>query len=289
LDFIEDMLKKPSIFLDESKLDINFVPETLIGRDKELSLLSQMFLSLITNPNSISKNVLITGKMGVGKTVTAKVFGRILVNTAKKRNINIQYIHINCRIDNSSYKVLIQAIRLLNKNFPRRGYSTRDLLEILSDLLDRQNIHLLIVLDELNYLINKGEDIIYSLTRINDAALNKPQRISIIGIVRDLSCLSNLDKATSSTLQRNIILFKPYSKEQTFNILKNRAEISIIKQGFTDEIIEMISNHVLQNGDIRDGLNILWKAGKLAESNSLKSITPECVLRVIKEKDGNNM
>ena len=289
MDFIEDMLKKPSIFLDESKLDINFVPETLIGRDKELSLLSQMFLSLITNPNSISKNVLITGKMGVGKTVTAKVFGRILVNTAKKRNINIQYIHINCRIDNSSYKVLIQAIRLLNKNFPRRGYSTRDLLEILSDLLDRQNIHLLIVLDELNYLINKGEDIIYSLTRINDAALNKPQRISIIGIVRDLSCLSNLDKATSSTLQRNIILFKPYSKEQTFNILKNRAEISIIKQGFTDEIIEMISNHVLQNGDIRDGLNILWKAGKLAESNSLKSITPECVLRVIKEKDGNNM
>lgn len=68
-----------------------------------------------------------------------------------------------------------------------------------------------------------------------------------------------------------------YSKSQIFDILKYRAEISIKKNSFTDDIIDMISDLVLKNGDIRYGLNILWRAGKIAENKNLKSITPECV------------
>jgi cell division control protein 6 len=277
MEYFEELLKKPSLFLDESKLDMNYVPEKLPHRDKELSLLSQLFLTLITNPNSISRKILITGKTGIGKTVTVKTFGDILKEASIKRNICIKYVHVNCRKERTSYKVLIKIIRLINKKFPKRGYSPQDLLENLIDYLNKQDIHILIVLDELSYLINKGEDLIYLLTRINDDSSNVQQRVSIIGIVRDLTCLNNLDYSTISTLQRNIIKFSNYSKKQIFDILKYRAHLSLKENVISQDLIEMIVDSTFSNGDIRYGLNILWKAAKIAESRNLTIINNECV------------
>lgn len=277
VDIFEDLLNKPSIFKDERKLDINFIPDELPHRNKELSLLSQLFLTLLTNPNEISRKILVTGKTGIGKTVTVKLFGTLLIEAAKKKNISINYIHVNCRKERTSYKVMIKIIRSINKNFPKRGYSPQDLLEIINDFLNTHNFHILIILDELNYLINNDNDLIYSLTRINDDSFNVPQRVSIIGIVRDVSCINNLDNSTLSTLQRNIIRFENYTSDQIFDILKYRAEISFKRNVLSDELIEMISDIVSVKGDIRYGLNLLWKAGKIAENKNLQVINSECV------------
>ena len=277
MEYFEELLRKPSLFLDEGKLDINYVPDRLPYREKELSLLSQLFLTLITNPNSISRKILITGRTGIGKTVTVKVFGEMLKEASIKRNICIKYIHVNCRKERTSYKVLIKIIRLINKNFPKRGYSPQDLLEILLDLLNQQNIHILIVLDELSYLINKGEDLLYLLTRINDDSINVQHRVSIIGIVRDLSCLNNLDYSTISTMQRNIIKFSNYSRKQIFGILKYRTHLSLKENVLSKDLINMIVESTYSIGDIRYGLNIIWKATKIAESRNLKVIDNECV------------
>jgi len=275
MDYFEELLKKPSLFIDESKLDINYVPDLLPHREKELSLLSQLFLTLITNPNLVSRKILITGKTGVGKTVTVKKFGSLLKEAASIRNIPIKYIHINCRKERTNYKVLIKIIRFIDKNFPKRGYSPQDLLEVIIEFLDNQNCHLLIVLDELSYLINKGEDLIYTLTRINDDTINAPQRLSIIGIVRDLSCLNNLDISTLSTLQRNIVKFNNYTSEQIFDILKYRTEDSLKKSVISDDLVEMIAKIITENGDIRYGLNLIWRACKIAENQNLNYISAE--------------
>ncbi|MFW9772597.1 MAG: Cdc6/Cdc18 family protein [Candidatus Thorarchaeota archaeon] len=275
--YFEELLKKPSLFEDESKLDMNYVPDELPHREKELNLLSQLFLSLITKPNTVSRKVLITGKTGIGKTVTVKKFGEILLEASIKRDVNIKYVHVNCRKERTSYKVLIKIVRLINDKFPKRGYSPQDLLEILVDFLNYQNAHILIVLDELSYLINKGEDLIYSLTRINDDSLNAHQRVSIIGVVRDISSLNNLDYSTTSTLQRNIIKFGNYSKTQIYDILTYRNGLSLKKNVISDKVIEMIAESTYINGDIRYGLNILWKATKIAENRNLKQISAECV------------
>ena len=277
IDYFEDLLRKPSLFKSERKLDNNYVPKKLPHREKELSLLSQLFLELITNPNSISRKILIIGKTGIGKTVTIKLFGEMLVNAAEKRSGVIKYVHINCRKERTSYKVLIKIVLALNKNFPKRGYSPQDLLDVIVETINSQNLHLLIVLDELSYLINKGGDLIYSLTRINDDSFNTQQHLSIIGIARDISCLSNLDVSTMSTLQRNIINFKKYNRNQLYEILSCRASISLKQNVISDKLVETISDLVYQSGDIRYGLNLLWKATKIAENQNLKYITMECI------------
>ncbi len=277
VNYFDDLLRKPTLFKDESKLDINYLPDKLLHREKELSLLSQLFLALLTNPNSISRKILITGKTGIGKTATVKLFEKMLIDAANKRKIQITCIHINCRKERTSYKVLIKIIRSINKNFPKRGYSPQDLIEILIDVLKAQNLHLLIVLDELNYLIIKDGDLIYSLTRLNDDSMNTPQRVSLIGIVRDISCLNGLDTSTLSTLQKNIIKFNNYSNTQIFDILKYRITESLKENVISDKIIETIMEILSKNGDIRYGLNLIWRSGKIAESKDLVRITPECI------------
>ena len=277
VNYIEELLKESTIFKDESKLDMNYIPEKLPYREKELSLLSQLFLTLLTHPNSISRKVLITGKTGIGKTVTIKLFGMLLEEVGIKRSVSIKVIHVNCRKERTNYKVLIKIIRTLNSNFPKRGYSLQDLIETMNEILNQHNLHLLIVLDELCYLINNGGDLVYSLTRVNDDSINSLQRLSIIGIVRDISCLNNLDVSTLSTLQRNIIKFNSYTEKQIFDIIKYRAELSLKENTFSDEIIKGISEIVINNGDIRQGLNLLWKSAKIAKYQHLKYITPECI------------
>lgn len=277
IDYFDELLKQPSLFKDESKLDINFVPLKLLHREKELYLLSQLFLILITNPNSTSRNILITGKTGVGKTATVKYFGNMIVEAAVKRHKFIKHVHVNCRKERTSYKVLIKIIRSLNTNFPKRGYSPQELLEIILEYLNNHKLHLLIVLDELSYLINDGGDLIYSLTRLNDDSVNLKQRVSIIGIVRDVSCLSKLDSSTMSTLQRNIIEFKNYSKEEVFDILKYRSDISLVENAIPDDIMDSITELVYSNGDIRYGLNLIWRSCKIAERKHLRQINSECI------------
>ena len=277
MEYFEELLRKPSIFRDESKLDINFIPKNLPHRVKELSLLSQLFLALITNPNSVSRKILITGKTGIGKTVTVKYFGKILVGISSKRNLNIKFLHVNCRKERTSYKVLNKIIRLLDSKFPKRGYSSQDLLDILIDLLNHQDLHILIALDELNYLINKDDDLIYSLTRVNEDAVSGKERISLIGIVRDITCLNSLDNSTMSTLQRNIIKFSTYSKEQIFDILKYRTNISLNENVLSNKLIEMISGITFNSGDVRYGLNLMWRASKIADSKNLNYVTTDCI------------
>ena len=52
INYFEDLLRKPSLFKSEKTLENSYVPEKLPHREKELSLLSQLFLELIINPNS---------------------------------------------------------------------------------------------------------------------------------------------------------------------------------------------------------------------------------------------
>ncbi|TFF90440.1 MAG: hypothetical protein EU548_02990 [Promethearchaeota archaeon] len=275
-DYFEDLLNQQSVFKDESKLDINFIPEKLPYREKELSLLSQLFLSLLKNPNKTSRKVLITGKTGIGKTVTVKLFSRILKQAAEKRNLNINPIHINCRKERTSYKILVKILQFFNPNIPNRGYSFQDLLGFLEINLNNTNVHLVIILDELGYLIGQNdEDLLYSLTRINDERYNEPLKLSLIGIIRDLTYLDKLDVSTISTLQRNIIKFSPYSFDQISEILGYRIEVSIIENAFSEETIEMISKIIWRNADIRHGLDLIWKSAKIAESKNRRYISPE--------------
>jgi cell division control protein 6 len=149
------------------------------------------------------------------------------------------------------------------------------------EVLDIEDRYLLLILDELDYFIKQnGADILYDLTRLMDDRLNAPQRLSIIGVGRDISLDDNLfDPSTLSTLQRNILKFEGYTSEALYEILEDRVGIAFEDNTVMDETLQIICDVAAGRGDARFAIELLWRAGKQADSEGTYKVIPDYARR----------
>ena len=269
-----------SVFKDETKLDINYIPYRLPHRDRELRLLMEFFSFLLRTPEKMTQRVMITGDVGTGKTALSQRFGADVTREAKKRGINLRYIHVNCReYRGSLFLSLHHVVSIFHPNFPRRGYSAEELLGILLQILDEQKAYVVLTLDEFESLVEReGSEAVYKLTRLQEIRLNKPQRISLICILRSLKTIEQLDASARSTLQSNIIHLDRYSKQQLTDILNNRVPLAFKPLTLPEDTVSLTAELAFsENGNARFGIELLWRAGKYADAEDLDAVTPECV------------
>ncbi|MCD6381282.1 MAG: ORC1-type DNA replication protein [Candidatus Odinarchaeota archaeon] len=278
IDVIEDEMRQPSVFKDESKLSIDYIPPTLPHRENELRTLTRMFRGVLSKPGSMSVRVVITGKIGTGKTAITKLFGSKVERYAKERGINLSYIHVNCRLERTEYLILRTIVSRFIPNLPGRGLSPEELLKILMFKLEQEGLNLIITLDEADFLIrSSSSDLIYKLTRAVDDRLNPKQRISLIFVVRDTEYRYLLDSSTLSTLQHNLIRLSKYSYEELLDIIKARVEEAFFDGVVGEEAMKLVAEIASKNGDARYALELIWRAGKIAEFSRVYKITPEHV------------
>jgi len=268
-----------SVFKDESKLDINYVPSRLPHRDKQLNLLNQFFRFTVENPGKMTQRVLVTGKIGTGKTVLTQHFGQNIMKEAQKRGINLYYVHVNCRECKGLFMVLQYVMLKFSPNFPKRGYSAQELLQALMQILDEKKAYVILTLDELDALIQaEGSDALYSLTRVQEDHAKTVQRISLIGILRETTLLNKLDSSTRSTLQNNIIQMDDYSKAQLLDILNDRVATAFYDNAIYPETLDLVAESAaLHGGDARYAIELLWRAGKYADTENSRLVQPEHV------------
>jgi len=271
-----------SVFKDESKLDINYVPSRLPHREKQLNLLNQFFRFATENPGKMTQRVLVTGKIGTGKTVLTQHFGQVIVKEAQGRGINLHYVHINCRECKGSLFLILQRIMLkFAPNYPKRGYSAQELLQALMQALDEQRAFVILTMDELDALIyTEGSDALYSLTRVQEDRTKTIQRISLIGVLRETALLNKLDSSTRSTLQHNIIQLDEYAKPQLLDILNDRVVSAFYDNAIYPQILDLIAESAtIHGGDARYAIELLWRAGKYADIENSRIVLPEHVRR----------
>ncbi len=271
-----------TIFKDETKLDINYTPPELQHRNLQFKLLNEYFRHAIMTPGKMTQRVIITGKIGTGKTVLTQHFGRSITREAQQRHINLHYIHVNCRQNKGSFFLILQKIVAhFHPGFPKRGYSAEELLRTLMQILDDQNTCLIVTLDELESLIqNEGSEPMYKLSRIEETRLKESRRLSLICILRELNWLSKLDASTRSTLQNNIIQLDSYTKTQLQDILNDRIK-SAFKQGTVpfETVILAAELGEEEAGNARYAIELLWRAGKYTDAEGGKEVAPEHVRR----------
>jgi len=273
-----------SVFRDETKLDINYVPYRLPHRDRELHLLKEFFSFTLQFPEKMAQRVVITGDVGTGKTVLSQRFGADITREANKCGIKLCYAHVNCReYRGSFFLVMHHIVSIFHPNFPKRGYSAEELLRMLLQILDRENTHVILTLDEFESLVEReGSEAVYKLTRLQEIRQNKPQRISLICILRNLKAIEQLDASTRSTLQSNIISLEKYSKQQLIDILNDRVSLAFKPLTVPEDTINLIAEPALsEGGNARFGIELLWRAGKYADAEDLDVVTPECIRRAV--------
>jgi cell division control protein 6 len=276
-------LNHQSVFTDEAILEIHYIPDQLLHRDTELQRLRSLFDHIIAAHRDISQKAVILGNVGSGKTVLVNAYGRELREKAARRRTKFHYIHINCRQRRGSlFMVLSQVVTRIKPEFPERGYSANELLDILRQILDEEDTQILLVLDEVDALIeNEGSDALYYLTRFHETTPEEPRRLNLICISKDAEVFRKLDRSTLSSLQQNIIRMPDYNKYQLADILLYRMERAFRKDAVPLEVIDFISEVAeKEKGDARYAISLLHGAGKEADNESSRQVKPEHVRKI---------
>ena len=271
------------MFRNENVLDIEYVPERLPHREQQLNELMAVLGPVVEKPGEMARRVLVTGDIGTGKTVTTKKFGQLIEAEALRRGMRLYYVHVNCqKLRGSFFHVLLAAMRRLKPRFPGRGFATHELLSALMSELDEQDAYMIITLDDAEALIDKcGSAPFYDLSRAHDERMGGPMRLSLICVVRDPARLEALDEATRSTLLEYAIHMPRYTKEQLFDILADRARLAFFEGVVRDDILEFVAEIAAPRGDARFAIQLLWRAGKLAEAEGRREIMAEHVRRAV--------
>ncbi len=274
------MAPRQSVFKDESKLDINYIPQKLPHRENQHRLLLEFFNFILRCPERMAQRVILTGDVGTGKTALAQHFGASITSETNKRGLKFRYVHINCREYRGSLQpILHRAVTVYRPNYPARGYGAEEILSTLMQVLDEENAFMILTLDEFDSLIEKeGADAVYKLTRLQEMRQGKPQRLSFIFIMRDLKVVEQLDESSRSTLQRSIISLERYGKPQLLDILNDRVTLAFDLGTVPEDVVDLIAEVAFsETGNARFGIELLWRAGKYADANDAGCVEPEYV------------
>jgi cell division control protein 6 len=275
-EILEEEMARKSVFKDPSKLLPDYVPKTLVHRDEEFRQLARIFRPALES--KVGQRVLITGSVGVGKTVLAMKFGEELKSAAKKRDMNLDYIHINCRKHKSPHMVMQELANHYLK-LPPRGFSPEELLKESTRWLEKHDAYLTLALDEIDFFVHQnGPDLLYSLTRSGEE-LGALGRISIIAIARDQNFMRSLDAGTQSTFMHNVVHLDKYSASQLVDIMKARVKEAFKADAVEDDTLTLIADISARWGDARLALELLWRGGMIADDEGKSKVTPEHVRR----------
>ena len=276
---------KPNIIKDDAVFEPSFLPENLVHRDTEITRVANHFKSIVSKSAKITgKQVIIQGPVGVGKTAVAKHFGltleRYCLLSSDENIAKIMYFHMNCRRQRSWYLILTSILRQLVPAFPLRGFSVDELLTYLAHVIVERNQGLLLCLDEIDYLLSesKGVDVLYSLIRHHEGINHEKQaQISLICITRNPHFQTLLDSALLSSLSQCVIVFEPYTSDQLFDILSQRAQQGLYENAYSKEVINAIASLAFNYGDARYAIELLWRSAKVAEQENSLTINFEHV------------
>ncbi|MCA1814508.1 MAG: AAA family ATPase [Halobacteriales archaeon] len=275
-DLVEEELRGPSVIRDAAKLAFDYVPDELPGREAEERQLVQLFKGLLSG--ATSQHVHLTGPVGAGKTALAKRFCKDFAEAAKKRDVSVQWVHINGRKRTSASAVLIGVLAELYGDFPDRGFSVDEMLKSLHKKLEPQGTRLLLILDEVDVLLKRsGSDLVYLLTRFNEEANLAQHGVSLI-LISQGDVRPYLDDASASTLKLTHHLpLKAYDQPGMQAIAHQRVELAFHPGTVPEEVEELVADIAAESGSARRVIELLEGAGLAADGERSRRVSAEHV------------
>jgi len=265
----------PGVFKDQSKLSFDFVPETLLHRDRQMERLQTLFRPL--RDAAIASTAFLRGSVGTGKTHLSRRFVAEFAKSAAEAGRAVEHVVVNCRQRMGDDAVLLAILRKFDERFPDRGFSMTEKLNTLRGQLEKRKAHLIVILDEIDALLKKsGAQLVYTFTRWSEEGGRST--VSLILISQKAEALDKLDEASRSTFRRgNDVEFAKYTRDELRDIARYRADLAFHPGTVSDDVVDLIADAAAEDGNARRIVEILLLAGLAAEDEDLGEVGAEHV------------
>jgi cell division control protein 6 len=286
-DVFEKFVNEAKLFKDREVLRHDYLPDRLPHREQQIRVLGQAVAPVLKG--SRCSNIFIYGKTGTGKTAVTKFVLSHLESKAKEYGAPVRFCYVNCRMTGSEYRIFAGLSQSLGLSIPFTGLSVGEVFDRFRNGLDAKRTIFLIILDEIDALIkNRGDSILYELTRINEA-LNR-SKLALIGISNDLRLKEFLDPRVFSSLSEEEMVFRPYDASELRNILLERSKLGFFEGALSEPALSICSAlAAAEHGDARRALDLLRVAGEVAERQGSIKVTEEHVREAEKNIEHNKV
>jgi cell division control protein 6 len=283
----EKFVNSAKLFKDREVLRHDYIPEKLPHREEQIQLLGETVAPVLRAARC--SNIFIYGNTGTGKTAVTKYVLSHLETKAKEYGSPVKFCYVNCRMVGSEYRIFANLSQNIGMAVPFTGLSVGEVFDRFRNGLDASRTIFIAVLDEVDALIkNRGDSLLYELTRINET-LHK-SKVSIIGISNDLRLKEFLDPRVFSSLSEEEMVFRPYDASELRNILLERSKLSFREGALSEAALSICSAlAAAEHGDARRALDLLRVAGEVAERQGAPIITEEHVREAEKHIEHNRV
>lgn len=266
-----------ALFQNRDALSPEYVPDKLPFRESQTKQVAQILAPALHG--SKPSNLLLYGKTGTGKTAVARLVVERLHTQDASRKIATCYV--NSRIAGTEYRTLAKVADSLplqeDDKIPGTGLSIGTVLDRIFSTIKDNQIHFILVLDEIDYLVNTyGDDILYQFTRAGEHV--EPGFFTIVGISNDLRFKDELDPRVLSSLGEEELVFPPYTTEELYTILSARAKIAFRPDVVPNAVLNLCAALAgSEHGDARRAVDLLRVAGEIAEREGKHEVTEDCI------------
>ena len=246
-----------------------YYPAELLHREAEMQAIAEAVKPLIEGRQP--DNLFVHGDSGTGKTTCVKHVLKEMDEFTSK----VKTVYVNCWEYSTRMAVYSLIVNALKEILPRRGLATDEVFSRITEVMEKEGVRVLVVLDEMDGLFFHNEEkLLYELSR---AGKGKPF-FGIIGISNDPYLLMNKDVRIKSSLRLTDFAFKHYDQGQMAAILSERAKAGLMPESWSKEVIDACAEKAAaRKSNVRVGLELLWKAAKHADKADKTKITVEDV------------